>query len=180
VGYFAISQFALLEILLCCRGMEHETNRKPFRLRRTEPWLNGAIRWRLLPRWLATSWSYCQWPYFSMKLFRKTACDIDCPPIDASVFCILSSLGFGVGTLLYWIYGLSISRACFWQEPRPPTHLIDRVLHNKPTEIRRLPKSGGGFGPSFLPAQPAICRLSLGGTLVPLIPAGGQFGPWRR
>lgn len=76
-------------------------------------------------------------------------------------------VGFGLGTLMFWAYGLSISPRDFWMD-HVRHHLVDRVLHN----------NARGLDMSEYPGVAAVWLEFLQHTAFVLVPFGTVALAW--
>ena len=154
-GYFAISQLALLEILLAVETWNLRSENSPLSTgegQGVRAFSNQARRkWPLGPGingLIAGGFAALA----CHKLVFLPAAIFVCQAIQADTVSLARRflraamhpvvLGFALGTLLYWIYGLSIDAGIFWQD-HVRTHLIDRVLHENPLNYGGYPSPAG-------------------------------------
>ena len=129
-GYFAISQFALVEMLL---AVEFWTS-----VRSRAAWRNALAaggfaalachKLVLLPAAMA-AWELLRPGELFWGRVRRV---LRHPAV----------LGFAAGTACFWLYGMTISPSVFWQD-HVRTHLLDRVVHNNPLGYTNYPSVPG-------------------------------------
>ena len=117
-GYFAISMFALLQILLAVERLTSDRSRAAW----TGCLLAGLFaalannKLVLLPAALVF-WELARAEAGGVA--RRLARAIGHPVV----------LGFALGTIAFWIYGLGISPADFWDD-HVRFHLVNRIIHD--------------------------------------------------
>jgi hypothetical protein len=134
-GYFAISQFALLEILLFVDAWHSATRRGGHLGLAVNGLLAGGFaavachKLVFLPAAIA-AYEVLRGPAESIA--RRCGRVVRHPVV----------IGFVAGTLLFWTYGLAIHPGEFWRE-HFRTHLVDRVLHENPLGYSGYPSPMG-------------------------------------
>ncbi len=138
-GYFAISNFALLQILLAVELFEQNEQNEQNHDRSRQAWLTCLLaggfaavanhKLLLLPAAIVT-WEVIR---LAGDLTLKRAAKAMLHPVV---------LGFAAGTALFWIYGLAVNAEVFWLE-HVRHHLVDRIVHDNPLGYRGYPTRSG-------------------------------------
>ena len=123
-GYFAISQLALLEILLAVETAK-----------RANGFVAGGFAALACHKLVFLPATIAVWE--AIRLPRLSIAASCLRPLRHPVV-----LGFAAGTLLYWGYGLSINAAAFWQD-HVHSHFLDRIMHVDPFHYSGYPSPLG-------------------------------------
>ena len=128
-GYFAISQLAVMEILL---AVEARGSRSSYA---DGAYINGLISGGFTAL-ACHKLVFLPAAVFLCQAFRSD----DASPLRRLLRAAAQPVvvGFALGTLLFWIYGLAISPSAFWQD-HVRTHLLDRVAHYNPLGYQGYP-----------------------------------------
>lgn len=138
-GYFAISNFAVLLILMASTGWERARTAS----HAAACALAGAFaalanhKLAVLPLALQLSSLLLAWPALHGPLRRLG--------VNARSAIHPALVGFVAGTALFWLYGWSVNAEAFWNE-HVRTHIFDRIAHINPLGYDFYPTAGALWG----------------------------------
>jgi len=133
-GYFAISMFALVQILLAVEARNGDGSRAA--------WM-GCLLAGLLAALANNKLVLLPAALVLWELFRRQDDRVGRRLARAIAQPVV--LGFALGTVAFWVYGLAISPSDFWAD-YAQIHLVDRITHYNP------------FGHSGYPSVPGLWR----------------------
>jgi len=129
-GYFAISMFAAMQILLAVES-------------RTRQRLPGAWTTCLLAGGFAGLGNHKLVLLPVAVIVWEFVRSVQTPLPKRAIRALLDpvAIGFAAGTIIFWAYGLAVSPNAFWLE-HVRHHLVDRIIHENPLGYGNYPAVG--------------------------------------
>ena len=130
-GYFAISQFTLIEMFLAVEAWNRVRSRSTWTACLLAGGFAALANHKLILMPAAVVLWDVLWPAQS-GIVRRIVRALRHPLV----------LGFALGTALFWAYGLAVEPRAFWLD-HVRTHFVDRLLHHNPLGYSDYPSIAG-------------------------------------